>query len=221
MKQLVLSLFPGADLLGKAFELEGFTVVKGPDVVFGSSVRDFNPPTERFDGVIGGPPCQAFSQMKALQKTAGRHGNLVPEFERVVAAANPNWFLMECVKQAPIPSVDGYIVTSILLNNCWLGEEQNRLRRFTFGSKQPHAFRVFANQNIKPKARTVSAGHGAVMSHERGNLSIAEMCRLQGLDESFLSDTPFTAQGKRKLIGNGVPIPMGRAIARAVKEAIA
>lgn len=42
---LVLSLFPGIDLLGAAFELEGFTVVRGPDPIFGGDVRAFHPPT--------------------------------------------------------------------------------------------------------------------------------------------------------------------------------
>lgn len=37
--KLVLSLFPGADLLGMAFEQEGFCVVQGPDVIFGRDVR--------------------------------------------------------------------------------------------------------------------------------------------------------------------------------------
>ncbi len=31
---LVLSLFPGIGLLDRAFELEGFTVVRGPDVLW-------------------------------------------------------------------------------------------------------------------------------------------------------------------------------------------
>lgn len=49
--------------------------------------------------------------------------------------------------------------------------------------------------------------------------SIAEAIRLQGLPADFLEDAPFTITGKRKVIANGVPIPMGRAIARAVREA--
>jgi DNA (cytosine-5)-methyltransferase 1 len=55
---LVLSLFPGLDGLGLAFELEGFTVVRGPDVLWGGDIRRFSPPAGRFEGIIGGPPCQ-------------------------------------------------------------------------------------------------------------------------------------------------------------------
>lgn len=35
MSNLVLSLFPGFDLLGRAFEEEGFTIVRGPDKIWG------------------------------------------------------------------------------------------------------------------------------------------------------------------------------------------
>ena len=51
-------------------------------------------------------------------------------------------------------------------------------------------------------------------------MSIARMCELQGLPDGFLSEAPFTAHGKRKVIGNGVPLPMGRAVAQAVRVAI-
>lgn len=39
MTDLVLSLFPGIDALGMAFELEGYCCVAGPDVVWGRDVR--------------------------------------------------------------------------------------------------------------------------------------------------------------------------------------
>ena len=35
----VLSLFPGIGLLDMAFELEGDTVYRGPDVIFGGDIR--------------------------------------------------------------------------------------------------------------------------------------------------------------------------------------
>jgi DNA (cytosine-5)-methyltransferase 1 len=56
---LVLSLFPGIGLLDMAFEQEGFCVVRGPDLLWGGDVKRFHPPAGKFDGVIGGPPCQA------------------------------------------------------------------------------------------------------------------------------------------------------------------
>lgn len=49
---------------------------------------------------------------------------------------------------------------------------------------------------------------------------LADACRLQGLPEDFLADAPFTAAGKLKAVANGVPLPLGRAIAAAVKKAV-
>lgn len=50
--------------------------------------------------------------------------------------------------------------------------------------------------------------------------TVAEMARLQGLPEGF--DLPgLTVEAKRRAIANGVPLPMGRAIAKAVVEALA
>ncbi len=43
---------------------------------------------------------------------------------------------------------------------------------------------------------------------------------LQGLPDDFLADAPFTVAGKIHVIGNGVPLAMGRAVVRAVKLAI-
>lgn len=40
------------------------------------------------------------------------------------------------------------------------------------------------------------------------------------MSDLVLSLFPFTAVGKIKAVANGVPIPMGRAIARAVRQAI-
>lgn len=223
MNTLVLSLFPGIGLLDRAFEDAGFCVVRGPDVLWGGDVRRFHPPAGVFVGVIGGPPCQVFSSLKALNPLAGeKHGNLIPEFERVVSESQSIWFVMENVPGAPEPITPGYEVRSLVLNNRWVGGEQERVRRFSLGSRDGRTLDVdvslFENPAWHP---TVLAGHGPV---GRGhgydsNPSISEMCRLQGLPETFLEDAPFTVSGKRRVIGNGVPLPLGRAIALAVRRA--
>lgn len=67
--QLVLSLFPGIDLLGKGFEAEGFCVIRGPDLLFGGDVREFHVPANRFDAIIGCPPCPDFSKARRSAAT--------------------------------------------------------------------------------------------------------------------------------------------------------
>ncbi len=132
---LVLSLFPGIGLLDMAFELEGFCVVRGPDLLWGGDIRAFHPPEGAFAGIIGGPPCQMFSRLRHLNPNAGaKHGNLIPEFERVVREAQPEWFIMENVEDAPIPDLIGYRVHAQMLRDVWVGGVTSRMRRLSWGT---------------------------------------------------------------------------------------
>lgn len=276
--QLVLSLFPGIGLLDMAFELEGFCVVRGPDVLWGGDIRRFHPPGGKFAGVIGGPPCQAFSPLAHMVRHNGyepKFGNLIPEFERVVNEAKPHWFVMENVPQAPVPQPHGvYDVYSYVLNNRQCVDEngkpaeQNRVRRISWGwnglwgSRPPLLIDVnlWESPNWEYAACGGTHGEGGISREMRedseaaarararkrgvpiaiggsGKLKPAtrrlndcvgdniksesafrRLCRLQGLPSDFDLE-PFTVAAKCKAVGNGVPLPMGRAIARAVKEA--
>ena len=248
---IVLSLFPGIGLLDMAFEEEGFCVVRGPDLLWGGDIRRFHPPAGRFDGVIGGPPCQAFSRLRHMVEANGftTAPNLIPEFERIVGEAQPTWFVMENVPGAPMPSVAHYRVRDELVRDLWCGGLTERIRRFSFGTAEGRRLPIETLALHSPQGEgTVVAGHGlapgqrdrrrAVVCDGRsvpvriggsgkpkatagdGVLSMAEMCRLQGLPDDYLDHAPFTVHGKRKAIGNGVPLPMGRAVARAVKKAV-
>lgn len=244
-RPLVLSIFPGIDLLGAAFEEEGFCVVRGPDLLWGGDVRRFHPPAGKFDGVIGGPPCQVFSRLRYVNPKCGdRHGNMIPEYERVVREAAPDWFLMENVEDAPEPGVEGYEVTSQLVRDVWVGGVTNRLRRFSFGCYQaPFGERwrfdveTLALHDPQPEpaayanggGRTVPValgGSGKVKSTRLAEIGFNDRAgyerslRVQGLPADFLADAPFTVAGKHKAVGNGVPLPMGRAVARAVRKAM-
>lgn len=241
MRQLVLSLFPGIGLLDMAFEQEGFTVVRGPDLLWGGDIRTFHVPAGRFDGVIGGPPCQPFSPLANIARA--RYGDssiaedLIPEYERVVREARPEWFVMENVPRAPEPDIAGFVVRSLVLNNRWIGEEQRRTRRFSFGTSDGRVLSIddelvlLENPRMELAVVATRGGGGAGLMNGRTQAcedrvrsaihrTLEEACRLQGLPPDFLDGSPFTSDGKRRAIGNGVPIPMGRAIARAVKRAL-
>lgn len=228
-EMLVLSLFPGIGLLDHAFELEGFTVVRGPDVLWGGDVRRFHPPAGRFDGVIGGPPCQAFSRLRVMVEHNGNRvaANLIPEYERVVSEAQPSWFLMENVPDAPEPIVDGYAVRSQALNNRWVGGVQNRLRRFSFGTRNGASLvfddvALFESQEWAPAV--IASGGGEPnkkgIRDKTSRAAVAESIALQGLPSDFFFHSPFTVEAQQKVLGNGVPVPMGRAVARAVRRAL-
>jgi DNA (cytosine-5)-methyltransferase 1 len=237
---LVLSLFPGIGLLDMAFEEEGFCVVRGPDLLWGGDIRRFHPPSGKFEGVIGGPPCQAFSRLVHLVRSLYGEGavkpNMIPEYERVVGEARPLWFLMENVPDAPLPVVPGYHVSARLLRHDAVGGPTSRVRRFSLGSRVPrsldieelalHAIETEPTVCATAGGRRVSVAVGGSGKVKRSKLPhettrpIGVMCELQGLPPDFLVGTPFTLEGKRIMIGNGVPLPMGRAVAKAVKRAM-
>ncbi|MEM7477784.1 MAG: DNA cytosine methyltransferase [Planctomycetota bacterium] len=70
--ELVLSLFPGIDVLGRGFEELGFSVVRGPDTLWDQRIEDFHTIPNRFDGIIGGPPCQNYSDANRCRKRMQR-----------------------------------------------------------------------------------------------------------------------------------------------------
>jgi DNA (cytosine-5)-methyltransferase 1 len=232
---LVLSLFPGIGLLDMAFEEEGFCVVRGPDVLWGGDIKRFHPPAGKFDGVIGGPPCQAFSRLRHLVEHNGLTvaENLIPEFERCLREAKPRWFLMENVPQAPGPYLPGLMTRRHLVRDVWVGGVTNRLRAFHFGTTDgwtlgievealcdPHPPpAVCASGGVKPgqpKGRRVSAKYLGWKTAE----ALKQSLYGQGLAPDFCDEMPFTLEGKHRVVGNGVPLSMGRAIARAVKRAL-
>jgi DNA (cytosine-5)-methyltransferase 1 len=230
MNNLVLSLFPGIGLLDMAFEEEGFCVVRGPDVLWGGDIKRFHPPAGVFAGVIGGPPCPAHSEIGRLVRYNGHDvaPDLIPEYERCVDEAHSHWFVMENVPGSPAPTVANYAIHSFVLDAHWVNAEQGRERCFSFGIQGSQAIDLrqyieYAALCPQRRAYTVLAGHGSVAGQrDRGlpGYSIAEMCELQGLPRNYLDRAPFTIHGKKSVIGNGVPLPMGRAIAKAVRAAL-
>ncbi len=209
--RLILSVFPGIDLFGRAFESIGYCVVRGPDLLWGGDVRHFHPPANVFGGVIGGSPCQDFSKARRCAPS-GQGVELLAEYTRVVTEAAPDWWLLENVPGVPDAAVDGYAVQRFNLRASECGCKQARLRRFQFGSRDGHGL-VIARSN----ART-PRGWTCAMAREGsrvGRRSFADFCELQGLPRDF--DLPgLSIAAKYRAVGNGVPIPMGRALAIAV-----
>lgn len=233
MNNLILSLFPGIGLLDRAFEEAGFCVVRGPDPLWGGRIQDFHPPSDMWGGVVGGPPCQSFSPLAALAASQGHElmGNLIPEFERCVDEAWPDWFLMENVEGAPVPEIEAYATTSLVIDNRWIGGEQRRRRRFSFGVyqgdgwRQPVELAPFIEWTALEPSRVLTPVTSCHGGEKRANgiarYTLADALAAQGLPAGFLDDAPFTVAGKLKAVANGVPLPLGRAIANAVKQAIA
>lgn len=207
-QELILSLLPGVGLLDKAFEEAGFCVVRGPDLIWGGDIRRFNPPPGVFWGVIGGPPCQEFSGLLRTAPT-GYGLEMIGEYLRVVTAATPEWWLMENVARVPDVTLPGYVTQRLDIDNGWFSEDSRRLRHIQFGSQSGRLLHI----DRRPVTDDLA---GAALASD--NRSFEEVKRLQGLPPEY-DLPPFKVAEKIRAVGNGVPLPMGRALAAAIIEA--
>jgi DNA (cytosine-5)-methyltransferase 1 len=93
------------------------------------------------DGIIGGPPCQDFSQ--AGKRVEEKRAGLTEAFARIVAGVSPRWFVMENVARAQksfayasareILKGAGYGLTETVLDASLCGVPQKRKRFFCVG----------------------------------------------------------------------------------------
>lgn len=207
--RLVLSLFPGAGLLDRGFELAGFCVVRGPDLLLGQSIDTFSAPAGHFSGIVGGPPCQDFSRARRRPPTG--HGvAMLREFARLVTQARPEWWLIENVPGVPSLVVPGYQLQRFNLFAPDFGLRQSRNRAFQFGSRDgvPLVLRRTAS-HFRVLAPTVLA--------RDQRRTFADRCELQGLPRDF--DLPgLSRTAKIRAVGNGVPVPMAQAVASAIRD---
>lgn len=157
----------------------------------------------------------------------------VPAFERCIFEAGPAWFVMENSPYAPIPAVPGYVVRDVVVNNRWFGEAQQRKRRISFGTKSGKALVFDVAVFESPQwERAVLASEGKAGRNpkpgpvgtngpnRKPRRARARAAELQGFPGWAFAEAPFTVSGAYELLGNAVPVPMARAIARAVQRAM-
>lgn len=205
----VLSLFGGVGMLDSAFTDAGFDVVNGPDLLRGEDVREYSP-ASHFAGVIGGTPCQDFSDARRSPES-GVGVQLLREFLRVTFEARADWFLIENVRRVPAVSLAGYSVQRLMLQNTDFGGIQRRLRCFQFGSLD--------GSQIAPLRVGDSAPGGSHARTLTGKSPVTELeaWRLQGHGPRPLALGRTRAM---QAIANGVPYPLATAVARAVTRQV-
>ena len=219
----MLSTFPGIDVLGDGFEDAGYCVVKTGDPFFGQrGIEGFHPPAGAFVGVIGGPPCQHWSKSHNLAGDKDGHPNLIPEFERIVSEAQPEWFLMENVTGAPTPFISGYHPQSQRLFAGEFGVPQRRERRFTFGSRTGTAI-AWPRGNAVPATYTFTGRNSPQRRRDGTRDNGGKDFTLEQYLEAFGLPPTWSAPAvlKRKqfqIIGNAVPLPEARALAEVIRD---
>lgn len=210
---LVLSLFPGLDLMGQGFEADGYCIVRGPDLLWGGDVRRFFPPRGVFTGIIGGSPCQDFSRLRRVPPT-GYGLEMVAHFQRCVTEAQPVWFLLENVPGVPVVVVDGYTVQRLHIRASEFGAAQHRLRVFQFGHRDGLPL-ILRRPITIPTATAPAATATEGRNGQRRGWS--EFCALQGLSPAP-DLSALTMEARYRGVGNGVDLRVARAVATAIRH---
>lgn len=140
---------------------------------------------------------------------------------------------MENVPDAPVPHVDGYEVEAFILNNRWLGQDQNRLRRSSFGRREGAKIAPYLRVSLfespvleeavlASDSRRVSIKLGGSGKPKRSTLNtrtrqdMLRVLELQGVPH--WQAEALTVEGQYTVLGNGVPVPMSYALAEAITE---
>lgn len=170
----VLSLFSGCGGLDLGFEQAGFEIpfanefdptiyetykINHPKTtLIEGDIRNINADSfpEKFDGIIGGPPCQSWSEAGSLRGIDDERGKLFFDYIRILNNIKPKFFLAENVsgmlagrhKEAVNNILNlfkeaGYAVTLTLVNAKDYGVAEERKRVFYVG------FRKDLNINFK------------------------------------------------------------------------
>lgn len=161
----VISLFAGAGGLDLGFEKAGFEIVAANEydktiwstyeknhsaLLIKGDIRDIS--SDAFpdcDGIIGGPPCQSWSEAGSLRGINDPRGQLFYEYIRILKDKRPKFFLAENVKgmmanrhsEAVAGIVSqfedaGYDVFIKLVNAVDYGVAQDRKRVFYIGFRK-------------------------------------------------------------------------------------
>jgi DNA (cytosine-5)-methyltransferase 1 len=211
LKNVIISFFTNIGMLDIPFKELGYCVVSAGDTLLGQhfDIRNFKPVRGMCEGIIGGPPCQWISRANR-KRNVSKGMELINEFIRVVIESDCEWFLMENVDSVPDIEIEGYKIQSFILNAKNCGLSQNRNRKFQFGSKKGLMLEINREQSPLILQSCVTAS--------RQGLTKRNMCELQGLPKDF--DLPdFTINGFNRAVGNGVPLNMGRKVAKAIRKA--
>ena len=168
MKPTMIDLFSGVGGLSLGFEMAGFTVVLANEYdesIAKAYVQNrphtrmivnditklpidstFSPYRNKVDLIVGGPPCQGFSQ-KGKRKTIHDERNfLFKYYYKVVSLVKPTYFVMENVPNLLTAENGyfkkeitelfeglGYTISSDVLNAADFGVPQNRKRAVIIG----------------------------------------------------------------------------------------
>lgn len=209
----IVSFFAGAGGLDLGFEQAGFDIVWANEfdkeiwatyeknhkntILDRRSIVDI-PSNEvpDCDGIIGGPPCQSWSEAGSKRGIADKRGQLFYEFMRILADKKPKFFLAENVSGMLLPAHKGalanikqmfqdigYDLSFQLLNVSDFGVPQDRKRVFFVGFRKDLEIKFEFPKPTTPKDKiTLEKAIGdlkdSVLPARQGNLTNGTNCKV-------------------------------------------
>ncbi len=210
----IVSFFAGAGGLDLGFEKAGFDVVWANEydkeiwetyeknhkktILDKRSIVDI--PSEEVpdcDGIIGGPPCQSWSEAGSKRGIADKRGQLFYEFMRILADKKPKFFLAENVSGMLLPAHKealanikqmfndiGYDLTFQMLNVSDFGVPQDRKRVFFIGYRKDLGLKfLFPKPTTLENKITLEKAIGdlkdSVLPAIEGNYTNGNVCKME------------------------------------------
>ncbi len=235
----LISLFSGAGGLDLGFEKAGFTIAMANEfdkTIWATYEKNHTAPLikgdirsiaetdfpDGVDGIIGGPPCQSWSEAGSLRGIEDDRGQLFYDYIRILRTKQPKFFLAEnvsgmlanrhseAVKNIVKMFEDcGYNVTITLVNAADYGVPQDRKRVFYIG------FRKDLNINFDfPKPTTPNEKDKVTLKEAIGDLQATAVPAL----EKNKANKNLTVPNHEYYIGGYSTIFMSRNRVRAWDE---
>ena len=235
----LISLFSGAGGLDLGFEKAGFTIAMANEfdkTIWATYEKNHTAPLikgdirsiaetdfpDGVDGIIGGPPCQSWSEAGSLRGIEDDRGQLFYDYIRILRTKQPKFFLAEnvsgmlanrhseAVKNIVKMFEDcGYNVTITLVNAADYGVPQDRKRVFYIGFRK--------DLNIKfdfPKPTTPNEKDKVTLKEAIGDLQATAVPAL----EKNKANKNLTVPNHEYYIGGYSTIFMSRNRVRAWDE---
>ncbi|KQT29554.1 modification methylase [Chryseobacterium sp. Leaf405] len=234
----VVSFFAGAGGLDLGFEQAGFDVVWANEYdkdIWATYEKNHthtildkrsivNIPSEEVpdcDGIIGGPPCQSWSEAGSKKGIADKRGQLFYEFMRILADKKPKFFLAENVSGMLLPAHKealenikqmfteiGYELSFELLNVSDYGVPQDRKRVFFIGYRKD-----LKRKFVFPKGTTIE--NKVTLDKAIGDLKNTVLPAKEG---NFTNGTKCKVLNHEYMIGGFSSIYMSRNRVRSWDE---
>ena len=207
----VVSFFAGAGGLDLGFQKAGFNVVwaneydkdiwetyennhKSTTLDRRSIVDIESEEVPECDGIIGGPPCQSWSEAGSLRGINDKRGQLFYDFIRILEDKQPKFFLAENVSgmllerhSEALKNIKemfknaGYRLSFKLLNASDFDVPQDRKRVFFVGIREDLGFEFKFPQSLKKKVtleQAIADLKDSVVPAKDGNKTNKENCKI-------------------------------------------